>query len=209
VVIADAEPVARCGLRHLIESHEALRLCAEAEHLPLARELCVKHKPAVLVLDPAMGDGFAFIRDLRRWSARTQVVAFTALGDAASVQRAFKAGACGYVTRRDPVAALLGAIVGAVSGERHVGPGVERVLLEKLATGGVEMRGEMETTLSMRELEVFRLLGAGRETREVASALRLSVKTIESHQQRIKEKLRLLSGAELRRRAALFVSVAS
>jgi len=206
VVIADSEPVSRCGLRRLIDSHTSLRVCAEAEQLSAARDLCAQHKPDVVVLDPSMGDGFAFLRDLRRWSARTQAVVFTGLSDATSVQRAFKAGACGYISRRDPVTALMAAIVAATQGERHVGPRIERVLLEKLAIGEVEMAHSMEDMLSARELEVFRLLGEGCATREVAETLHVSVKTIESHQQRIKEKLQLASGAELRQRAAVFVA---
>lgn len=204
VLVADAEPVARCGLVHLINSHPKLRLCAEAETLALARELCSKHKPAVLLLDPAMGDGFSFIKDLPRWSRGTRVVVFTGMSDALAVQRAFKAGACAFVTRRDPVSALMNALVGALTGERHVGPCVEHLLLENLASGTVELHGNDVATLSDRELQIFRLLGRGLGTRAVAMELRVSVKTIETHRQRIKEKLQLANGTELQRRAVLF-----
>lgn len=204
VLVADSEPVARAGLVHLLNSHSRLRVCAEAEMLDAVRELCLRHKPAVLVLDPAMGDGFTFIKDLPRWSRDTRAVAFTSLGDALSVQRAFKAGVCGYVTRRDPVVAVMTAIVGALTGERHVGPRVENVLLAHLALGAVEMRDDETAALSNRELQIFRLLGSGLGTRAVAEELRLSIKTIETHRQRIKEKLQLTSGTELQRRAVLF-----
>jgi DNA-binding NarL/FixJ family response regulator len=112
------------------------------------------------------------------------------------VQRALQAGACGYVTRRDPVAAL--------SGEQYVGPLVERTLPKNLSSGAVEMRGSEVSALSNRELQVFRLIGRGLPTREVAEELSVSVKTIETHRQRIKEKLHVTSGAELQRRAVLF-----
>ncbi|MEO7318275.1 MAG: response regulator transcription factor [Chthoniobacteraceae bacterium] len=204
VIVADAEAVARFGLVKLIDSHKQLRVCAEAESLSAARELCAKHQPEVVVLDPAMGDGFAFIKDVPRWSPRTRVVAMTGLEDALSVQRAFKAGACGYVTRRDPVAAVIAAILGAVAGERHVGPRVEHVLLERLASGGVEIRDSDEAALSDRELQVFRLLGRGLGTRAVAEELRVSVKTVETHRQRIRGKLHLATGTELQRRAVLY-----
>lgn len=159
----------------------------------------------MLVLDPTMGDGFTIIRDVRRSSARTQVVAFTALVDASSVQRAFKAGACACITRLDPVATLMAAIVGAVSGERHVGPGLQGVLVDQLTVGGGGMRERIETALSTREMEVFRLLGEGNERREIAGALRMSVKTVESHKEHIKEKLRLATGTEMRRQAILYM----
>jgi len=205
VLIVDAEPVARCGLSHIINSHAELRICAEADSPPAARAACERWKPEVVVLDVALGggEGFALVKELPRWNATLCVVAFTGLEDTASVQRALRAGAVGYVTRRDPVTALLGAIMGALAGERRVGPRVEHVLLETLAMGRVQMEEDDLTLLSERERQVFRLIGEGLRTRAVAGELRLSVKTVETHQQRIKEKLRLQTGAELQHRAVV------
>jgi DNA-binding NarL/FixJ family response regulator len=160
----------------------------------------------LVVLDVAMGggEGFALVKEVLRWNAELHVVAFTALEDVGSVQRALRAGACGYVTRRDPVASLLAALTGALTGERHVGSRVERVLLETLATGKVQMEHDDLTLLSERERQVFRLIGGGRKTCEVAAELSVSLKTVETHRQRIKEKLRLRSGVDLQHRAAVF-----
>jgi len=211
VLIVDAEPVARCGLSHIINSHAELRICAEADSPPAARAACERWKPEVVVLDVALGggEGFALVKELPRWNAALCVVAFTGLEDTASVQRALRAGAAGYVTRRDPVTALLGAIMGALAGERRVGPRVEHVLLETLAMGRVQMEEDDLTLLSERERQVFRLIGEGLRTRAVAGELRLSVKTVETHQQRIKEKLRLQTGAELQHRAVVFHALGS
>ncbi len=206
MLIADAEPVTRCGLVHLINSHPLLRVCAEADSVAQARQMCSRHKPALLVLDAAMSDGFTLIKDLPRWSRRTRVVVFTGLRDALAVQRAFKAGACAFLTRHDPIPALMHALAGALTGERHVGPCVEHLLLENLACGTVKMAGDDMASLSDRELQVFRLLGSGLGTRGVAEELSVSVKTVESHRQRIKEKLKVASAAELQRRAVLFQS---
>ena len=209
VLLVDAEPVMRCGLLHLINSHAALQVCSEAETLPAARAACEKWKPELVVLDVAMGggEGFALVKELPRWNAALRVVAFTGLEDAASVQRALRAGAYGYVTRRDPVAALLVAIVAALAGERHLGPRVEHVLLETLACGAVRMDGDELAALSERERQVFALLGGGLKAGAVAVEMRLSVKTVETHQKRIKEKLHLRDGAELQRRATIFHTV--
>ncbi len=172
--------------------------------MPMTRELCSKLKPDVLVMDAACGDGFTLINELPRWSAQTEIVVFTALADALSVQRAFRAGALGYVTRRDPVSALMAAILDAVAGTRRVSPRVEHVLLEKLACGGVEVFSSAEAALSARELQIFRLIGCGSGTRAIAEELRVSVKTIETHRQRIKEKMHFRDGTELHRQAVLF-----
>jgi len=203
ILVVDSEPVARTGLLHLINSHPRLRVCGEAETLSRARELCQCHQPQVLVLDTGIGEAFAFMKDLPRWSRKTRVVVFTEVHDALAVQRAFQAGACGFVTRRDPISALIAAVLGALSGERHVGPQVEHLLLENLASGGVKLRGNELAALSNRELQVFRMLGRGLGTRAVAEELSLSVKTVETHRQRIKAKLRVRNAAELQRRAVL------
>ena len=124
-----------------------MSVCGEAEALPVARDLCVKLKPEIVLLDPAVGDGFGFIKELPRWSALSRVVVLTGLADALSVQRAFKAGAYGYVTRLDPLPALLMALLGAAKGERHMGPGVELVMLKTLASGEMELRGDAEAVV--------------------------------------------------------------
>ncbi len=206
VLLVDAEPVMRCGLLHIVNSHAALHVCGEAETLPAARAACEHWKPDVVVLDVAMdgGGGFALVKELPRWNASLRTVAFTSLEDAGSVQRALRAGVCGYVTKKDTVAALLAAITGALAAERHVGPRVEQVLLDTLARGTMQVEDDELAPLSERERQVFRLLGNGLKAGAVAVELRLSVKTVETHQKRIKEKLDLRDGAALQRKATIF-----
>jgi len=206
VFIVDAEPVTRLGLAAVIASASALRLAGEAEKLTQAREVCAKAKPHVLVVDPGMegGQGFLFIEELRRWTQQTQVVAFSTLDDARSVRRVLQAGACGYIARRDPVPALVEALTGAARCERHIGPHIERILLSHLAGETTEATEDFEAILSTREMQIFGLLGEGRSGGEISSLLGVSVRTVESHQQRIRSKLRLGSAMELRRKATLF-----
>jgi DNA-binding NarL/FixJ family response regulator len=211
VLVIDPEPVARFGLVTLLKSHAQLRVVGEAETTRTGRELCAKLKPQVVVIDPAMegGEGFVLLKDIPRWAAGARVVAFSQTEDAGWVQRVFSAGACGYVTRRDPVPALIDAVLGAASGERHVSPRIAKVLLERLAKGDVNFASVDEPRLSTREWQIFRMVGEGRLPREMAETLGVSVKTVESHQQRIKIKLGLPSGAELRRRATLALEAES
>ncbi len=204
VLVADAEVVARFGLVQLITSHPHLSICGEAATLPAARELVARLKPEVVVFDPAMGEGCAFVKDLARWSAGTRAVVLTGVCDALAVQRALKAGVCGYVTRRDPVEAVLTAIVRAAEGRRHIGPQVEAVLLEGMARGAMAVQDGDGAALSDRELQVYRLMGQGLGTRALAVELQVSVKTVETHRQRIREKLGIATGSELQRRAVLF-----
>jgi DNA-binding NarL/FixJ family response regulator len=204
VLVMDAQPVARCGLVQLINSHARFRVCAEAETAPIARDLCRRYRPALAVLDIALADGFSLVKELSTTAPRIRVVAFTGLEDALSVQRALQAGARAYVTRHDPAAELLTALVCAVEGQRHLSPRVSHLLLERLACGAVEMVGSEESALSDRELQIFHAIGRGLGTRTIAEELHVSVKTVETHRQRIKEKLHLRDGCDLQRRAVLF-----
>ena len=203
VLVVDAEPVARYGMVQLINAHAALRVAGETDNFSAARELAARIKPDVVVLDPADGDGLHFVKELARFSPQSRVVAFTSLDDALTVQRAFKAGVCSYITRRDSIAVLLAAIIGAVVGARHVGPRVERVLLDQLASGAVQFSNDQTSALSPRERQVFQMLGAGKSARVIAGDLGVSAKTVETHRQRIKQKLHIENGAELHRRAFL------
>ena len=203
VVVVDPEPVSRLGLLRLISTHPALSVAGEADNATLAREMASRLKPQVVVLDLALGDGWHFLRQLLRSNRHANVVVFTALEDAETVQRAFRSGVRAYITRRDPVADLMRAIVGAVDGDRHVGPRVEHLILDRMAHGSVRLGADETTALSGRERQVFGLIGAGHSARSIAEDLGVSVKTVETHQQRMKEKLGVKSGDELKRVAVL------
>ncbi|HET6410150.1 MAG TPA: response regulator transcription factor [Chthoniobacteraceae bacterium] len=208
LVVAEPQPVSRHGLISLLNSHAGLRVIADTGSTRLARDLCAKLRPDLLVIDPALddGEGQSLVEELSRWTRNTRVVAFTSREDAMSVQQAFQAGVYGYVTRLDPVQTLLAAVVGAGIGDRHISPRVEALLLERLARGSISIHAPGLESLSKRERQIFRLLGEGRTAREMADSLRVSVKTIESHQERIKDKLKIRTAAELRNRAALVIT---
>ena len=206
VIIAEAEPVTQLGLLHLINKEPALRVCGQASGLSEARKLCERLQPALLVVDVALGDGLGFVKDLPQWCPATRVVVFTAVAEVVLVQRAFQAGAWGYVLRRDPVSALVTALHGALAGVRHVSPQVEDLMLGNLARGSLQVKVEGRGSLSNREAEVLRCLGRGMETRKISEELSVSIKTVETHCQRMKEKLGLVSISALRQYAALSVA---
>ena len=126
----------------------------------------------------------------------------TARQDPLSVQRAFRAGARGYVVTQDETSEVLRALERIAAGELYASPTVARRFLQMLAGGLVETPRDPCAHLSDRELQVFRLIGSGFGPSRVANELQLSVKTIETHRQRIKQKLGLIKGMELTRQAA-------
>lgn len=204
LIVVDPQPVSRYGLIALLNAQARLRVVGDTGTARLARDLCARLHPDVLVIDPALdgGEGQNLVEELSRWTRKTRVVAFTSHDDAMSVQQAFRAGVCGYVTRNDPAQTLVAAVLGAGAGERYISRSVESLLLDRLAHGSITVQSSDHANLSTRERQIFRLLGEGRTAREMAGSLNVSVKTIESHQQRLKQKLDVRSTAELRNRAA-------
>ena len=206
VVIAHPDAIVRFGLVSMINSHARLRVGGEAKMVREVRGVCSQIRPAVVLLDPQMngGEGFCLISDIFRWVPTARIIAISSTVDLGSVQRAFQAGVSAYLTLEDRVEVVLSAIDCALGGERCLGVAVERRLIDRLSAGSIESADELERALSDREMQVFRLAGGGRAAREIAETLGVSVKTVESHQERIKEKLRLRSASELRQRAACY-----
>lgn len=206
ILIADHEPVVRFGIRQFLEGARAdMLVCGEADSAPALRELCARHEPRVLVVDPGLsgGEGFTAMKEAPQWSAQVRIVAFTPLEDSESMIRAFRAGALAYITRRDPLAELLAGIDAALAGFEHVGPHAHHVFFSQMRSGRMGLDSGLTRGLSEREQQVFRLLGEGRSKKVIAEQLHLSTKTVDTHQQRIKDKLAIASCSELRQQAAV------
>jgi DNA-binding NarL/FixJ family response regulator len=211
VLIVHHSPLMRFALTTLIKSNHQFIVIAETGEAPVARQLFAEKMPAIVVLSLSIqrGDGIALLKDFKRMNASARALVVTARNDSLSMQRAFKAGARGYVVTGDETAEVLHALEQIAAGELYASGTVARRLLQMLASGLVETPRDSCGQLSDRELQVFRLIGSGFGTSRVASELQLSVKTIETHRQRIKQKLGLTNGTELTRRAAEWLLSAS
>ena len=204
VVVADPEPTCRHGVVALCNSHMRFRVVGESRTVHETRTVCHKQRPNLLIIDPMLdgGEGIGLIQELLRWSKELRAVVFTRHRDAVSVQRALFAGACGYVTRLDEEVDLLRILLAVEDGKPHLSPMAAQGIATGLATGAVAVPGDALTRLSPREHQVFALLGLGRKTQEVATQLGVSIKTVESHMEHLKEKLNIRSGPALRKLAA-------
>ena len=197
-------PLTRFGLVTLIKSSRRFKVINDTGDAPVARRIFTENSPDLVVLSLSLqhGDGIALLKDFKKMNPAARTLVVTARTDLLSVQRAFKAGARGYVVAEDETAEVLHALERIAAGELYASGTVARGLLQMLANGSVEARQDACGQLSDRELQVFRLIGSGFGTTRVATELQLSVKTIETHRQRIKQKLGLTNGTELTRRAA-------
>ncbi|MGH8093934.1 MAG: LuxR C-terminal-related transcriptional regulator [Chthoniobacterales bacterium] len=211
VLIAHHAPLMRFGLSKLVQSNPRFTVVGETDDAPVGLRLFAELKPNLVVLSLTLrhGDGLSLLKHFRKLDGRAFSLVVTARDDSLSIQRAFKAGARGYVVTQDQTAEVLKALEQIAAGELYVSESVARGLLQMLSRGTVGTMRDTCGLLSDRELQVFRLIGSGLGTSGVASELHLSVKTIETHRQRIKQKLGLANGTELTHRAAAWMMEAT
>jgi len=202
VLVVHRTGFVRAGVLSLIAGSMQFLACGETDEARLARELFLRHKPdlALIGLRLTGADGIQLIKEFRSLNPATVILALSEQADAFSAQRAFRAGARGYLSIED-APELLRAFDEILIGRPYVGASVLPLILNNFAGGAKGVGSSDINSLSNRELEIFSFIGRGFSVSELATELNVSVKTIETHQMRIKEKLRLHSAAELRQKA--------
>jgi DNA-binding NarL/FixJ family response regulator len=204
VLIIHHAPLVRCGLAALIDANDRFAVCAQTDDAPTARQMFVQHQPQLVALGLTLrrGSGIELIKDFRRLNRATRLLVLSAREDPLSIQRAFRAGTHGYLALDDDPAEVLQALERISDGHLYASASVTRCLLKSLASNEIEPARSEVKPLSDRELQVFSLIGRGFGASRLATELHLSVKTVETHQAHIKEKLGLHSAAELSEKAA-------
>ena len=200
-------PLVRSGLVALIEATGRFAVCGETDDAPTGREMFLKHQPRVVALGLTLrrGDGIDLIKDFRRINTAARLLVVSAREDPVTVQRAFRAGTHGYFALEDDPSQVLEALSSISEGHLYASASVTLRLLKSLATNEIEPARSEVKTLSDRELQVFSLIGRGFGASRLATELHLSVKTIETYQAHIKQKLGLQSAAELSEKATHWV----
>jgi DNA-binding NarL/FixJ family response regulator len=192
----------RSGVLALIGKSGRFVVCGETEEAPLARDLFVRHKPDLVLVGLRLSgaDGIQLIKEFRSLNPATAILLLSEHADAFLARRAFRAGARAYLSVED-APELIRAFDEILTGRPYVGVSVLPLILNNFAGGTKNSRNSDIHSLSDRELEVFSFIGRGLSASELATELNVSVKTIETHQMRMKEKLALHTAAELRQRA--------
>ena len=203
VLVVDDHPIVRHGLALLINREPDLMVCGEADDAQSATQAIVSLRPDLVILDISLGgpDGLELLKQIRTRNADLPVLVLSMHDETTYTERVLRAGANGYIMKEEATDRVLTAIRRILEGQVYVPDRVASRLLRQYAhTSTVTARSPL-AALSDRELEVFRLIGAGRSTRQIAESLHLSVKTVESYQAHIKEKLELSNARELQYRA--------
>lgn len=207
VLIVDDHPLLRRGLTALIESDPDLIVCAEAGSCAEALDALCHRVPDLVIVDLELDGrgGLELISDIRERYPSLPILVLSMHTQAAFAERALRAGARGYVTKQEFDQTVLTAIRRVLAGGMFVSEKIEARFLETFLAGSVSIDDSPLHRLSDRELEVFRAIGRGRTTRQIAADFHLSIKTIESHREHIKQKLGLTSSAEMAQRATQWV----
>jgi DNA-binding NarL/FixJ family response regulator len=200
VVVVDDHELLRAGVRDLLASMPGYKLVGEAGTARVGLQLIESQKPDVVLMDVAMPgmDGIVATREILRRLPRARVIVLSAHKQIHDVTDALNAGAVGYVLKADPPETLMHALEHAARGESYVAP----TLAITLAREATQSTPDILEILSEREREVFRLAADCRTSPEIARALCLARKTVDTHLNRINRKLGLRDRAELVRFAA-------
>jgi DNA-binding NarL/FixJ family response regulator len=203
ILVVDDHPIVRQGLALLINREPDLVVCGEAEEAMSAVQTLMSAKPDVLIVDISLSgrDGIDLLKSIRSTHPTLPVLILSMHDESVYAERALRAGANGYIMKQEATENVLVAVRRILTGEIYVSARIANQMLQHYITGSGSLRDSSIADLSDRELQVFRLIGEGNGTRQIAEKLRLSVKTVESYQAHIKEKLSLRSARELMQRA--------
>jgi DNA-binding NarL/FixJ family response regulator len=199
IFLVDDHPLVREWLANLLRQQPDLAVCGEADNVVAAIQGIAETKPAVAIVDLSLADswGLDLIKQLASFVPETRVIVLSMHDEKLYAERVMRAGARGYVMKRETAKVIVAAIREVLVGRFYLSNAVQTLFAERFVDGGKPAGASPIDALSDRELEVFRLLGQGLPTRQIALALGLSTKTIHSYYGRVREKLQLANVSAL------------
>ncbi|MEW6486538.1 MAG: response regulator transcription factor [Thermodesulfobacteriota bacterium] len=203
IFVVEDHPIFRLGLRELLEEESDFIVCGEADDIGSALEEIARTSPDLVIVDLSLKgrSGIDLLRDLRARYRDLPLLVLSMYDEALYAERALAAGARGYIMKQETSDSIVHAVRRVLEGKVYLSERVVGDLVGKLLHGGGPGGGPGDRSplerLTDRELEVFRLIGKGCTTGDIAERLHLSAKTIGTYRERIKEKLRLKNAAEL------------
>jgi DNA-binding NarL/FixJ family response regulator len=203
IFLVDDHPLVREWLGSLLRLQPDLEVCGEAGDPARALAAMTAAPPDVAIVDLSLkhGSGLELIKDLRAQLPSVRVLVLSMHEEISDIERALRAGARGYVMKRESTGQIVAAIREVHAGRIYADAAVLAALAERMLGRPSEANPASPETLSDRELDVFRRLGEGHSTRRIADDLRLSLKTVQTYYARIREKLGLADASELMRAA--------
>lgn len=198
VLLADDHVLVRAGIRALLDTMHDIEVIGEVGDGREALEFIKRDKPDIVLMDISMSglNGLDATAIVARDHPDTRVIILSMHAGEASVQRALGAGAAGYLLKEAAVGELPLAIGAVMSGKRFISPAISSIVVDGFLSARDRETGPLQS-LTLRQREILQLLAEGRSAKEVAFALGLSVKTVESHRRQIMERLQIFDLAGL------------
>lgn len=206
VLLVDDHPLVRRGLADVIAREPDLELCGEASDVIEALGVLEQSNPDVVVVDLSLktGHGIELIEKIKARDAEIKTLVSSMHDETLFAERVLRAGAMGYISKQEPPEMLLKAVRQVLRGEVYLSPRMTSRLLRRVAEGGTPREDPVQS-LSNREVQVYEMIGQGLTVQQIAQRLHLSPKTVETHREKVKQKLNVKNSAELNRRAVQWV----
>jgi DNA-binding NarL/FixJ family response regulator len=208
IVIVDDHPLFRKGLEQLIHSEDGFAVCGEANNAAEAMDVIRTLNPDLAIVDLSLpgANGIELIKNIRAEFSKLPVLVLSMHDESLYALRALRAGAEGYVMKHEAMTNVIQAIREVFNGRPYLSPAMAAQVITKFAHRQAEGEADAVERLSDRELEVLELIGKGNDVRQIAKALHLSPKTVETHRSHIKDKLDLKNSREVARFALQWLS---
>ncbi len=206
ILIVDDHPILRMGMKELLNQEEGFDVCAVAENISSARKAIAENSPDMAIIDISLGgdNGLDLVKEICTSDRRIPILVLSMHDESVWAERAIRAGARGYIMKKEAAESIVMAAKNILEGKVHVSANIMTQLLDKFQLSPETSNAPRENVLTDRELEVYRSIGLGLSTREIAERMNLGVKTIGTYRDRIKQKMQIKSAAELTRRAVLW-----
>ena len=201
VFLVDDHPVLRKGLARLIDSKSGFSVCGEASTAVDAMVAIRELKPDLVVVDIGLpgASGIELTKTIRSELPNIPVLILSMHEEALYATRALRAGATGYIVKQDAIDNIATALQDTLNGKRYLSPTIAEQFQQNGGDEQLRSSHDLVDLLTDRELEIFELIGKGRDVREISKALNVSPKTVETHRTNIKEKLKLKNSRQVAR----------
>ncbi|OAI56627.1 LuxR family transcriptional regulator [Verrucomicrobiaceae bacterium SCGC AG-212-N21] len=208
VLLVEDHPMFRERMALLINKDLGMVVCGEADNIADAMSIIIEKEPDIAIVDITLrgSSGLELLKDIRAQGLALSVLVLSMHAEELYAERALRAGAKGYIMKSEASSEVIEAIRTVQRGEVYVSRPMVGKILMRMSSSAHKTEAIGVDALADRELEVFQLIGQGRNTREIAKLLNLGESTIETYRARIREKLGLRNTAELAQRAAQWVT---
>lgn len=207
ILIVDDHPLVREGLTSRIARQSDLEVCGEADDLKEALAQVKALSPDLVIVDIQLANshGLDLIKEIHGRFPSIKMLVVSAFDESLYAERALRAGAQGYINKRELQNNIIDALRTVLNGQRYLSGKMTQQLIDQAIGNKSQDETDPVQRLSDRELEVFQLIGQGKSTSAIARQLHLSVHTIDTHREKIRHKLGVKNGTELMQRAVQWV----